>query len=82
MEHGKTETLVVRRSTFQTSAGVDKRRALISFGSIVALIGFILSDPVGFGLVQLAKPQPTRFSRLWLLEHPDDGAAHAYLWGI
>jgi len=33
-------------------------RKLISLGAIVALIGFILSGPVAFVIVQLLKPQP------------------------
>ncbi|HET7896081.1 MAG TPA: hypothetical protein VFL47_00375, partial [Flavisolibacter sp.] len=32
--------------------------SLISFGSVVALTGFILSGPVGFAFVQLVKPLP------------------------
>jgi hypothetical protein len=34
------------------------KRALISLGSLTALIGFILSGPVGFLFVQIIKPQP------------------------
>src|SRR5690242_7358851 len=37
---------------------MKSKRALISFGSSVALTGFILSGPVGFLLVQLNYPQP------------------------
>jgi hypothetical protein len=36
----------------------NDKRTLISFGSIAALIGFILSGPIGFVLVQLIKPLP------------------------
>ncbi len=72
MKHGNTDTPAVRRSTFISSSGVDNilrtksfnekgpnhRRTLISFGSIAALIGFILSGPVGSVLVLIIKPQP------------------------
>jgi hypothetical protein len=37
---------------------MKNKRDLISLGSLTALIGFILSGPVGFLLVQLFKPQP------------------------
>jgi hypothetical protein len=72
MNDRKTNTPVAQHSPFYTSAGVDiiststslnekaasQKRALISFGSIAALIGFILSGPVGFLFVQLVKPLP------------------------
>lgn len=73
MKRSKIDTPVGQRSTFFTGAGVgdilstksfnekaaNDKRTLISFGSIVALIGFILSGPVGLVLVQLVKPQPS-----------------------
>ena len=31
---------------------------LISLGSLVALVGFIMSGPVAFVIVQMVKPQP------------------------
>jgi hypothetical protein len=37
---------------------MENKRGLISFGSLVALIGFILSGPVGFLFVQFIRPQP------------------------
>lgn len=37
---------------------MNSKKELISFGSLVALVGFILSGPVGFLLVQILKPQP------------------------
>jgi len=71
MKHDKTKTTVVQRSNFHTNQGIDKtlstrsgkkaandKRALISLGAITALIGFILSGPVGFIIVQGIKPQP------------------------
>ncbi|HET7898765.1 MAG TPA: hypothetical protein VFL47_13870 [Flavisolibacter sp.] len=36
----------------------NNNHALISFGSMAALTGFILSGPVGFAFVQLVKPLP------------------------
>ncbi|MFL5740401.1 MAG: hypothetical protein ACJ75B_09310 [Flavisolibacter sp.] len=72
MKPGKTNTPVAQHSAFYNSAGdgvipnkgsldvraANDQRTLISFGSIAALIGFILSGPVGFLLVLLIKPQP------------------------
>lgn len=37
---------------------MKNRNGLISFGSVVALVGFILSGPIGFLAVQILKPQP------------------------
>ena len=36
----------------------NDKRSLISLGSMAALVGFILSGPVGFIIVQFTKPQP------------------------
>ncbi|HEX5025236.1 MAG TPA: hypothetical protein VFV68_08180 [Agriterribacter sp.] len=37
---------------------MKSKRASISFGALVALVGFVLSGPLGFLLVQITKPQP------------------------
>lgn len=72
MKNVKSNIPVAQRSPLYTSAGVENipnierlnakaasdKRALISFGAMAALIGFILSGPVGFLFVQLVKPLP------------------------
>lgn len=36
----------------------SKNNHLISLGALVSLAGYVLSGPVGFGIVQMTKPQP------------------------
>src|SRR5436305_958290 len=83
MTPGKMNTPVAQPSAFYISAGVGiiprerslnvkaekDKRILISFGSMIALTGFILSGPVGFALVLLIKPQPAWTSSANFVSH-------------
>lgn len=55
---------------------------LISLGSIVALIGFIMSGPVAFLIVSLVKPQPIWISPAVFVENYNTIQALPYYFGF
>ena len=46
-----------------------KSNNLISIGSLVALVGFILSGPVAFAIMRIVRPQPTWVSSSVFVEN-------------